>query len=76
MIVFRDARREDAERQAAKFTWEASARGTFSAYEKAMRDLHVELVKVQEWVRHTGAKICIGPAPRRRPLAQSYSTVI
>jgi polyphosphate kinase 2 len=28
-------------------------------YEKALRELHVELVRVQEWVRHTGAKVCI-----------------
>ena len=30
------ARREAAARQADRFTWEASARGTFSAYERAM----------------------------------------
>jgi polyphosphate kinase 2 len=29
------------------------------AYEKALCDLHVELVKLQEWVRKTGAKVCI-----------------
>lgn len=29
------------------------------AYEAALRDLHVELVKLQMWVQRTGAKICI-----------------
>jgi polyphosphate kinase 2 len=29
------------------------------AYEKALRKLHVELVKLQLWVAHTGAKVCI-----------------
>jgi polyphosphate kinase 2 len=28
-------------------------------YEQKLADLHVELVKVQEWVKSTGAKICI-----------------
>ncbi len=28
-------------------------------YEKLLSDLHVELVKLQEWVKATGAKICI-----------------
>jgi polyphosphate kinase 2 len=28
-------------------------------YERALYDLHVELVKLQEWVKHAGAKICI-----------------
>jgi polyphosphate kinase 2 len=29
------------------------------AYEKTLCDLHVELVKLQEWARKTGAKVCI-----------------
>jgi polyphosphate kinase 2 len=29
------------------------------AYEKTLCDLHVELVKLQEWARRTGAKVCI-----------------
>jgi len=29
------------------------------AYDKALRKLHVELVKLQLWVTHTGAKVCI-----------------
>lgn len=28
-------------------------------YEAELRKLHVELVKLQEWVRHEGQKICI-----------------
>ena len=28
-------------------------------YEKELRKLHVELVKLQEWVRHNGLKICV-----------------
>ena len=28
-------------------------------YEKALRDLHVELVTLQEWVKHAGLKVCI-----------------
>ena len=28
-------------------------------YEKELRKLHVDLVKLQEWVRHEGQKICI-----------------
>src|SRR5687768_12620479 len=28
-------------------------------YERALTKLHVELVKLQEWVKSTGAKICI-----------------
>ncbi len=28
-------------------------------YEKTLRELHVELVKLQEWVKHAGLKVCI-----------------
>jgi polyphosphate kinase 2 (PPK2 family) len=28
-------------------------------YEDELRKLHVELVKLQEWVRHKGQKVCI-----------------
>ena len=28
-------------------------------YEAELRKLHVELVKLQEWVRHEGQKVCI-----------------
>jgi polyphosphate kinase len=29
------------------------------AYEQELRKLHIELVKLQEWVQRTGAKVCI-----------------
>ncbi|MFC7478647.1 polyphosphate kinase 2 [Dankookia sp. GCM10030260] len=29
------------------------------AYDKALHDLHVELVKLQQWVQTTGTKVCI-----------------
>jgi len=29
------------------------------AYDKALKKLHVELVKLQEWVKHKGLKICV-----------------
>jgi polyphosphate kinase 2 len=28
-------------------------------YDEALQDLHVELVKLQEWVKHKGLKVCI-----------------
>jgi polyphosphate kinase 2 len=28
-------------------------------YEKALKDLHVELVRLQEWVLHKGLKVCV-----------------
>jgi polyphosphate kinase 2 len=28
-------------------------------YERAMKQLHVELVKLQEWVQHKGLKVCV-----------------
>ncbi len=28
-------------------------------YRRALKELHVELVKLQEWVKHSGAKVCI-----------------
>ncbi|HRZ09811.1 MAG TPA: hypothetical protein P5319_07910, partial [Gemmatimonadales bacterium] len=28
-------------------------------YEKELKKLHVELVKLQDWVRHKGLKICV-----------------
>ena len=29
-------------------------------YDREMKKLHVELVKLQEWVKHKGLRICIG----------------
>jgi len=40
---------------------EVAAAGDLSGkdYDKALRKLHVELVKLQLWVAHSGAKVCI-----------------
>ncbi|MGB5064799.1 MAG: polyphosphate kinase 2 [Candidatus Competibacter sp.] len=32
---------------------------TSKDYERALKKLHIELVKLQEWVRHQGLKVCI-----------------
>jgi polyphosphate kinase 2 len=32
---------------------------TNKAYSKIIKDLHVELVRLQEWVKHAGLKVCI-----------------
>src|SRR4051794_41803358 len=32
---------------------------TSRAYEEHLFDLHIELVKLQEWVQRTGAKVCV-----------------
>ena len=47
--------------QATEATGEAppSGRMKTKTYEKELRTLHVELVKLQEWVRNQGLKICI-----------------
>ncbi len=37
----------------------ADGRLARKAYESALHDLHVELVKLQMWVQKTGAKVCI-----------------
>jgi len=28
-------------------------------YDNALKKLHIELVKLQEWVKHKGLKVCI-----------------
>ncbi len=38
---------------------DAKTKLTNKDYEAELRKLHVELVKLQEWVRHEGRKICI-----------------
>ncbi|AFL75514.1 polyphosphate kinase 2 [Thiocystis violascens] len=37
----------------------ASVKMKKKTYEKELRRLHVELVKLQEWVRHQGLKVCV-----------------
>ena len=38
---------------------EASGPLSNKDYEKAMKELHIELVKLQEWVKHAGLKVCV-----------------
>ncbi|MCU0836704.1 MAG: polyphosphate kinase 2, partial [Chromatiaceae bacterium] len=42
-------------------TAEAPASGKLKTktYEKELRKRHVELVKLQEWVKHAGLKVCV-----------------
>ena len=42
-------------------TKDAAARGTLSGkdYDKELKKLHVELVKLQQWIVHKGLKVCI-----------------
>ena len=37
---------------------------TRKEYEKRLAKLHVELVKVQEWIKEKGLKVCIVFGPR------------
>jgi polyphosphate kinase 2 len=50
-----------AARAAAKAAAKAGPEADLSSkdYDKALKKLHVELVKLQLWVTHTGAKVCI-----------------
>jgi polyphosphate kinase 2 len=53
------ARRHEANDQAAASQPEASSKMTTKDYEREMRRLHGELVAMQEWVKAAGAKVCI-----------------
>ena len=53
------ARRDDANAQAAAAPPEPAAKMKTKDYEREMRRLHGELVAMQEWVKATGAKVCI-----------------
>jgi polyphosphate kinase len=57
------SKRNDARRiaQAPPAVGEPSmnAKPSRKVYDRALFDLHVELVKLQEWVKHTSAKVCI-----------------
>ncbi|TCO83661.1 polyphosphate kinase 2 [Plasticicumulans lactativorans] len=48
-----EAARPDADR----FNKEGKLKNSF--YEKELRDLHIELVRLQEWVIHRGLKVCV-----------------
>ena len=55
----------------------ANAALTNKEYAKILRDLHGELVQLQEWVKHAGLKVCIIfvvalPAPTDRQKSQMY----
>jgi polyphosphate kinase 2 len=50
-------RRSDAAR--AKDDTRSDGKLSGKDYDKALRDLHVELVRLQEWVKHAGLKVCI-----------------
>ncbi|MBR0671797.1 polyphosphate kinase 2 [Neoroseomonas soli] len=48
-----------AKRTAEASPFKPDGRVTRKAYERALYDLHVELVKLQMWAQETGAKVCI-----------------
>jgi polyphosphate kinase 2 len=49
----------DSGKKAAKGAAEAKEKISGKKYDKQMRKLHVELVKLQEWVKHKGLKVCV-----------------
>jgi polyphosphate kinase 2 len=51
--------RTRASRAASNGGRQADGRLKRKAYEEELRKLHVELVKLQEWVKHAGLKVCI-----------------
>jgi polyphosphate kinase len=54
------ARKHAREKQVAEVEKSAApAKMKTKEYEKELRKLHVELVKLQEWVRNKGLKVCI-----------------
>jgi len=53
----RKDRKKHAEAEPA--TTDANAKLSRKAYEKQLRTLHEELVKLQRWVQHKGLKVCI-----------------
>ena len=53
------APRDDAKAQAAATPAEPAPKLSTREYEREMRRLHGELVAMQEWVKATGAKVCI-----------------
>ena len=54
-----DAAPKPASAKAAAAAADPNADLSGKEYEKALKKLHVELVKLQLWVAHTGAKVCI-----------------
>jgi polyphosphate kinase 2 len=58
-VVAKRLRAEEAERMAHEDDERDGKKLKRKEYEKELAKLHVELVKLQEWVKHEGAKICI-----------------
>ena len=61
-LAAREARRAQARPDEASLTPSTAARRadfTGKDYERELHDLHVELVKLQQWVVHKGLKVCI-----------------
>ena len=54
-----EARHHDGDGHAAITAGESAGTMTTKDYEREMRRLHGELVAMQEWVKATGAKVCI-----------------
>ncbi|AOI68500.1 polyphosphate kinase [Burkholderia ubonensis] len=59
MSEFRNEVKPHGAKAGSKPGTKAAARPGKKAYEKELALLHVELVKLQEWVVRTGAKVCI-----------------
>ncbi len=55
----KDKRDKDPRDDSAIATAAAPGKLKTADYEDELRRLHVELVKLQEWVQHTGAKVCV-----------------
>jgi polyphosphate kinase 2 len=51
--------KKKASKSESREAGEASAKLDRKTYEKELRKLHVELVKLQEWVKHAGLKVCV-----------------
>jgi polyphosphate kinase 2 len=49
----------DAGKKSTKGAADAKEKLNNKKYDKQMRKLHVELVKLQEWVKHKGLKVCV-----------------
>jgi polyphosphate kinase 2 len=54
-----DGSERKSDGQAKQADQETSETLSGKDYDKALRDLHVKLVSLQEWVKHAGLKVCI-----------------
>ncbi len=52
-------KQKEAAATAEKSTEKSAEKLTGKEYEKELARLHVELVKLQEWVKHKGLKVCV-----------------